>query len=498
MNSASEGPAIENLSVDAIRLASVNELAQFSLQLSGPEPLVCEQVLRHLPGKRVVFKARWNGATVLVKLFFNKKDYAREKHGLELLEQHSIPSPARRWCFVDSDGSTGKVFLIATDFFVDAESLESRCRISVDEGGVRETLAVLGRMHRAGLVQQDIHLDNFLFSDGQLHVIDGGSVTAYASLKQDMVTKNLGLFFAQFTPLFDKEIPQILSAYGESAVSTELPSELALQQLPLKSLLKKVRNKRLWRIRKYQQKSLRSCTEFVADKTWQRFLVLRRDRDDAVLRKLLEQPDASFGGGRLLKNGNTATVFEVAGSGGATWVLKRYNIKSWSHGLSRCWRPSRAWFSWQSAHALAVIGVPTPKPVALRENRSGRLRQEAYLITEKAEGDLLDQWLLKRPGHDIPQWLDAAILTIFHRLLASRISHGDMKSTNFIVTKNNLTVIDLDAMCVHRSERTFYRAFRKDMKRFMANWHGDTHRHFTHLLNPIFEQIGLDTPALRV
>ena len=481
---------VENLSLDTIRLASINQLERFSLQLSGLEPLVCEQVLRHLPGKRIVFKARWNGSDVLVKLFFNEQDYAREKHGLELLEKYGIPGPARRWVFVGAGADqSDDAYLIATDFFADAESLGFRCQAEVDEVSVSQVLAVIGSMHRAGLVQEDIHLDNFLFSNGQVYIIDGGSVKGYEKPKHDIWAKNLALFFAQFPPQFDEKIPQIFVAYGD-------PNFWSKKSL--KSFLNEVIKKRLWRIRKYQKKSLRSCTEFVADQNWGRFLVLRRDRDNSALRKLLDQPDASFGQGRLIKSGLTATVYEVAGSGGANWVLKRYNIKSWSHGLSRSWRPTRGWTSWRNAHALAIAGVPTPKPVALRESRSGPLRREAYLITEKVEGDVFDQWLLKRPGHDIPSWLDAAILNTFRGLLGARISHGDMKSTNFIVTKTQLVLVDLDVMCVHSSERAFYRAFRKDMKRFMANWHGDTHRHFTQLLSPIFEKIGLQSPELRV
>lgn len=468
------------LALDALKRAGNGELEKFELDFPGRERLICEQLFRHLPGRRVVFRARWSHADILVKLFFKKKDYLREKRGLALLEQHGIPSPAQVWSLEDDHA-----FFVATEFFHDAESLLSRCANGVDMEALQGVLTLLGRMHRAGLVQQDIHLDNFLFSAGQAHVIDGGSVQAHEVLKENKMIKNLALFFAQLPPQFDEKIAQVLSAYG-----SPIPA--------LEPLRKEIIRKRLWRVRKYQKKSLRSCSEFVADRTWERLLLLRRDRDDEVLHKLLAQPDASLGRGRLIKNGATATVFEVAVSKGESWVLKRYNIKSWAHWLSRCWRPSRAWVSWQNAHALAVVGVSTPAPLALKENRTGRLRREAYLITEKVDGDRLDQWLLKRPGHDVPLWLDEKILNTFKSLLGSRISHGDMKSTNFIVTESDFVLIDLDAMQVHRSERFFYRAFQKDMARFMANWHGDTHRHFTQLLNPVFEEIGLDAPPLRI
>lgn len=468
------------LTLETIRQASSGELENFSLNFPGRERLVCQQIFRHLPGRRLVFKGRWGEAEVLVKLFFKKKDYLREKHGLTLLAQHGIPSPAQVWSFEDSEA-----FFVATEFFKDAQSLLSRCHAGVDEQGIRQTLEVLGNMHRVGLVQRDIHLDNFLFSEGEVYVIDGGSVNACKLSNKRVFTSNLALFFAQLPPLFDEKIESVLPCYDPAAPQ-------------LSSLLSSVMHWRLWRIGKYQKKSLRSCTEFLAEQNWNRYLLMRRDKSSKVLRKLLTEPDAGLGGTKLLKNGATASVFEVAGQEGESWVLKRYNIKSWKHWLSRCWRPSRAVMSWKSAQALALVSVSTAKPLALRESRTGRLRHEAYLITEKVAGERLDQWLLKRPGHEIPPWLDECILNTFKSLLGSRISHGDMKSTNFFVSDTDFVLIDLDATQVHRSERLFKRAFRKDMTRFMANWHGGTHRHFARLLSPIFKQIELDAPPLRI
>ena len=55
----------------------------------------------------------------------------------------------------------------------------------------------------------------------------------------------------------------------------------------------------------------------------------------------------------------------------------------------------------------------------------------------------------------------------FERL---QISHGDMKGTNFILSADELFVIDLDALRKHRYRSGFRRAWRRDMARFLANW----------------------------
>ncbi|TNE84066.1 MAG: hypothetical protein EP334_00115, partial [Gammaproteobacteria bacterium] len=169
----------------------------------------------------------------------------------------------------------------------------------------------------------------------------------------------------------------------------------------------------------------------------------------------------------------------------------RYNIKSFWHGLSRCWRPSRAWISWKSAHRLELLGIATPKPLGMRENRIGPLRREAYLLTEHVEGENLQAWLLRHGGERIPEWLDREICSLFERMWQGAISHGDMKATNLIVCDQSLFVIDLDALAHHRGRSRFLKHYRRDLQRFMDNWQGETWQHFERLLQPLAGRAGI-------
>ena len=56
------------------------------------------------------------------------------------------------------------------------------------------------------------------------------------------------------------------------------------------------------------------------------------------------------------------------------------------------------------------------------------------------------------------------------QLALSRLSHGDMKATNFILSERGAVVIDLDAMRRHDAAESFQRAQRRDLRRFMRNW----------------------------
>jgi tRNA A-37 threonylcarbamoyl transferase component Bud32 len=176
----------------------------------------------------------------------------------------------------------------------------------------------------------------------------------------------------------------------------------------------------------------------------------------------------------LLKDGNTCTVARVD-VGGRALTIKRYNLKNPRHALSRCWRPSRAWHAWLSGHRLAFLGVPTPALLALVEERAGPLRRRAFLITEFCPGTSL----LQQPSPECEPDADeaAAITALFRTLHHQRITHGDMKATNFLWHGKRLVILDLDAMVQHPSDDAFARGWRRDRARFLRNWPPDSALH---------------------
>ena len=57
-------------------------------------------------------------------------------------------------------------------------------------------------------------------------------------------------------------------------------------------------------------------------------------------------------------------------------------------------------------------------------------------------------------------------------MIEYKISHGDMKASNFLYWNNKIVVLDLDGMRRHRSQRVFKKAIKKDFDRFLKNWKG--------------------------
>ena len=169
----------------------------------------------------------------------------------------------------------------------------------------------------------------------------------------------------------------------------------------------------------------------------------------------------------MLKDGRTSTVARVS-AGDLDCVVKRYNLKNLRHALSRCWRPSRAWHSWRAGHLLRHLGVATPEPLAVLEERLGFLRRRAFLVTRHSAGQPLLECLdaSRAPSAEEAE----ALLEFFRALHLMRIEHGDLKATNLLWHEGRIWVIDLDALRQHDSRKTYARAWRRDRSRFLANW----------------------------
>ncbi len=118
---------------------------------------------------------------------------------------------------------------------------------------------------------------------------------------------------------------------------------------------------------------------------------------------VLAQADALLDQGHLYKTGGTASVAKVEVNG-RPLVIKRYNIKSFAHWLTRFWRPSRAWHSWREGNRLAFLGIATPKPLAVLEKRCFWLRSRAYLVTEFLPGpDIIERFAPYVEHGDAPE-----------------------------------------------------------------------------------------------
>ena len=423
------------------------------------------KLLRLLPGKRIVGLAQCEGKRYLIKAFLGrqaKRYAAKERSGMNHISLAGVRSPQFHWqaSFVNGHGQA-----LAMEYLEGADSLQDRWNAAHEDDErvdvLTRAMIIIAKLHNQGVVQTDIHLANFLMSGGRIYTIDGGGVTRKSEppLEEKASLENLSWFFAQFFPRFDDLGQVVLPAYDAVRGWAADPGRV----IDLHSQITLSRDSRK---RYYLDKAFRDCTRFKCESSFNRFLVCERDAFDEPMKELLQNPDLYIEQGEILKAGNTATVARVQ-IDGRSLVVKRYNIKSPWHAVSRAFRKSRAWTSWANAFHMEFLGIPSLRPLAMMEHRFGPLRGKAYFITEYIDGpDALAFLRNMKQTNGEPE----ALANLLQYLSNSRISHGDLKATNFLMGSNGPVIIDLDAMRQHKDPEQFQKAFNKDLDRFMKNW----------------------------
>ena len=464
-------PTVPQVDAAALRAAGRTPAVPFRVDLGDGRELFVVRLLRVLPGKRVVGESRLDGRRLLAKLFIDKdsaRHWQREHRGIEALAAAGIATPAA----VAAQPLPGGGHVLLTDFLDGATTLLEHWQALADSTPgnpaaialLTPAFRLLGQLHRAGLSHDDLHLGNFLRHGDGLYLIDGDAVaTAAAPLGEKAAARDLAMLVAQLPRTWDEHLPPLLDAYR--AGGAQLPERAVLARA--------LRRERAWRLRDYLDKTGRDCSLFKVERSLHRFAAVVR-ADAGMLAPLLADPDRWIADGTALKRGNTCTVARVE-LGGRTLVIKRYNLKHLGHAISRAWRPTRAWHSWREGHRLDLFGIPTPKPLALVEERWGPLRARAWLVTAYCAGpDLLTHL---DPACEPPPAEAAALRLLFATLYRERISHGDLKATNLLWQDGQITLIDLDAMRQHATIVGFVRAWRGDRARFLRNWPADSPLH---------------------
>ena len=444
---------------------------------AGPAELQLLSLLRVLPGQRYVGAGVWRGRTVLAKLLVGPKaarHFQRELEGVRLLAAQGMTTP-----LLLADGlEDGEGGWLLFEFIEQAHSLgdawaevESQTPLNdVQQTVLGEALSAIAQLHAKGLWQEDLHLDNLLRSHGKLYLIDGAGIRveeAGKPLSRQKVLENLGVFFAQ--------LPKSLEPFTEELLVHYLLSN-GEHGLPMEALQKQIDKVRSWRLKDYLDKVGRDCSLFSVQDGASGLRAIRREEEAAML-PVLAKADELLDQGHLYKTGGAASVGRVEVNG-RSLVIKRYNIKDLAHWFKRFWRPSRAWHSWREGNRLLFLGIATPKPLALLENRVLGLRSKAYLVTEYLPGpDIIERFAPYVASGDAPESELVALDQLFAQLIAERISHGDLKGHNVFWHQDRWALIDLDAMCQHSSQSSFAPAFARDRARFMRNWPADSALH---------------------
>ncbi len=426
--------------------------------LAEPSEVTVHEVLRLLPGKRVAAIASNGEDRLFIKVFVGpsaRRYWKREINGVAAIEAAGVATPKLLWKGRLPHGG----YALAFEYIEHTASLAERWDPR-DNALCDKVMSLLARLHDNGVTQNDIHPGNFLISDDEIYVVDGGDIgrKELKPLSQNKTLKNLALFLAQFhkhQELIIENPFRFYRAHRGWARDREVNRKLHRYIMHCRNERKEA----------YIKKAFRECTRFTCSQTFSRFRVCERQYKTPELIELLDHLDEAIAAGELIKDGNTATVAKIDSPLGPL-VVKRYNMKNPWHRFTRAFRKSRAWISWANTYRLEFLGIGTLQPIALVEDRLGPLRGKAYFVTRYVEAPDATR-IMEVDDLDATM---GSIVDLLKELNDSGITHGDLKANNFLLIDDEVKIIDLDSMRDRGHSLRFEVAFKKDMERFMRNW----------------------------
>lgn len=455
-----------------LRAATFGFSESFVLRLQDQDELRINNILRIIPGRRMVVAGMWQNKRVVAKLFFDKRHAERhtqsEIAGINLLKERNIPSPA---LFQQTKSHDGHAFVLISEYLrADIDLMQAW-----QQHNIRDELMPLLKMlvveiatqHVFGLEQRDLHLNNFLFANNVIYTIDGAQIELHNIIlpkKQSM--QNLALLLSQLGVDADKYQAELFECYINARGWIEKPTDL-------RDLFFMIDMWSSERWQKFERKIFRHSTSFHRVAHWYGESVCDRSYYQSELISLLKYPEHAFShpDAVLLKNGRSATVIKL-NLNGRDVVIKRYNIKNIWHWLRRCFRTTRAKKCWRIAQKLRLFGINTARPIAYIENRFLGLSGTSYFITENVVGDNVSDYLQKANEAQQAKIINDIGL-MFTSLKKMAVTHGDLKATNLLInTDEEPVLIDLDGAHEHRTLSSLQRTTRKEWQRFLRNFDG--------------------------
>jgi len=147
---------------------------------------------------------------------------------------------------------------------------------------------------------------------------------------------------------------------------------------------------------------------------------------------------------RFYKNSRNVTVASVPGS--PPLVVRRMNYGTFRHRFKDFFRPSRARRAFFRGLHLEQAGIPTPRMLAVAEQRRFRWPLRAWLISDQVPAaQTLVAWLRRRGenSHPVLERLAAVIA----RMHEHGFTHRDLKPSNILLDANlNPWLIDMDGV----------------------------------------------------
>lgn len=441
------------------------------IHLKNAPSIDVEAIVRVVPNQREVIRGTWAEQVVYAKKFIGKralKHAERDLSGVMRLADAGIATPPLLLqAETEDDGSQTQVLVfLAIENSRNAEeawaSLAGNARLNL----AHQLLRAVAQHHNADLLQTDLYLKNFLVQNETIYTLDGDGIRNMLPLfKHSQAVRNLSVLLSKFdVSNLELWLKHLLHTY----TLVRGWSDFSLAQVTRIKQLAAAQRKKV--ASHYADKKVfRNCTDVQISFENNCFLATSKQLPVRNLPRNSQDYDALIVSAQRLKSGNTCTV-ALAQIDGVGVVIKRYNIKSFWHGVSRALRQTRAAKSWANAHRLNILGIATAVPIALIELRKFGLKRRAYFLTEYIDAPDISEFFSQSGKTSEQAEAITNTANLFYQLYLLQISHGDMKASNIKMRNNKPVLIDLDSMQQHQFSWMALNAHARDLQRFMQNW----------------------------
>ena len=338
------------------------------------------------PEKRIVCSGKCGDERIVMKFFLEsrraKHFFNKELNGLKALKRAGVRTPDIIFSGIVENS---KIKVIATKEIVPASDMMSVWNNTKEESAYadlqKKIIQKIAVLHNAGLKQDDLHLGNFLISKNRIYTIDGDGVDITKKgkpLPEELSLKNLSILFGQFYPRLDEIARKTLTHYADCRGWDYDPKFTNRLFTRLKPRIQKIREKKL---KQYLRKIFRDCSEFIHKKNPTMEFVCDRKAYDAGLKKFVKNPDLFIEKGKKLIDENSSSIVQID-IDNTLYVVKTYNIKSFSLFFKKFLNKTLTRKLWRNAHKRKQLGENLPYPILFMEEFFEPFCLKAYFIVK--------------------------------------------------------------------------------------------------------------------
>lgn len=185
-------------------------------------------------------------------------------------------------------------------------------------------------------------------------------------------------------------------------------------------------------------------------------------RESDFIDRLRDTIDAD----EILKE-DTKALLTKTSFDGRTIVVKHYRYVGLVHALAHTLTCSRARYAWNATLRLLALGVPTHRPLACIECFGRGLLKTSYFVYDYVKGFRFREYAWTHTPDTIMKEPHVhQVYALLRQLRVHRVSHGDLKMPNILITETGAVLIDLDQVRFHRFAPIFAKRRLRDLRRF--------------------------------